>query len=134
MGGISLNLPERPVSTTPHPVREGTTTERGYGVEHQRLRASWKARIQRGEEPLCFRCHKIIYPDAPGGRTGWHLDHDDDDRSLPARPSHWFCNLRAARAVVRTNPFEDTPPPRTRSEEWDQFDADFDARHPEFAR
>ena len=121
MGGISVNIPERPTTRRPdRPERQGTTTERGYGSAHQKLRESWRLRIQRGEEPLCFRCHKIIYPDAPGARTGWHLDHDDDDRTKPAQPSHWWCNLSAAgRLRVDPRKLPSAPAPQTHSDDWD---------------
>ena len=67
----------------------GQTTKRGYGAKHQRLRADWKKKVDRGGVG-CARCGKAIIPGTP-----WHLDHADD-RSGYLGPSHRKCNIRAA--------------------------------------
>lgn len=57
-----------------------STTARGYGANHQKLRKQWQSRIDAGEKVVCWRCkeagkaHRI----KPGDE--WDLGHDDDDR------------------------------------------------------
>lgn len=68
----------------------GTATARGYGYQHQQLRASWQPRVDAGTVP-CARCHQLIQP---GQR--WALDHHDDDRSQYYGPSHAWCNNSAS--------------------------------------
>ena len=65
----------------------GTTTQRGYGTDHQRLRASYQARMARGERFTCWRCEGPIDP------SNWHLGHDDRDRSRYRGPECPACNL-----------------------------------------
>ena len=67
----------------------GTTTERGYGHEHQQARAWWQGRIDSGVVITCWRCHKRIT-----GRR-WHLDHDTD-RTTYRGPACVECNLHLA--------------------------------------
>jgi hypothetical protein len=69
-----------------------STTQRGYGHRHQKLRARWQARIDAGETITCWR------PDCSNRITGtdWHLGHDDDDRSKYRGPECVQCNLSAA--------------------------------------
>jgi hypothetical protein len=68
----------------------GTRTNRGYGPDHQRLRATWQARIDAGEHITCWRCGTTLT-----GRT-WHLGHDDHDRATYRGPECAPCNLSAA--------------------------------------
>ena len=68
----------------------GTTTQRGYGSKHQKLRAEWKPKVEAGQV-TCARCRLPILV----GQL-WHLDHDDNDRSKYIGPAHKFCNLSAA--------------------------------------
>jgi hypothetical protein len=68
----------------------GSTSERGYGAAHQRLRAQWAPRVEAGEVD-CWRCEKPIEPGSP-----WHLGHDDVDRSITRGPEHDACNLGSA--------------------------------------
>jgi hypothetical protein len=70
----------------------GTRQARGYGVEHQRLRADWQKRIDAGEHVTCWR------PECGATITGtaWHLGHDDLDRSITRGPECIACNLSAA--------------------------------------
>ena len=70
--------------------QRGSRTQRGYGTDHQRARAAWQQRINRGEAVTCWRCHGPIVD------TGWHLGHDDHDRTITRGPEHADCNLRAA--------------------------------------
>lgn len=67
-----------------------TTTQRGYGARHQRLRLRWKRLLaQEGQLP-CARCHQPIRP-----TDEWELDHDDDNRDLYIGISCKACNRRA---------------------------------------
>lgn len=65
-----------------------TTTERGYGAEHQRLRAQWAPIVEAGEAN-CGRCGGAIDPDEP-----WELDHTDDRQDYNG-PAHMDCNRDA---------------------------------------
>jgi hypothetical protein len=71
---------------------QGTTTERGYGHRHRRLRNDWQTVVDRGEAfctaPVCVN---------PGGRwiapgTPWDLGHADYDRAEYNGPEHARCN------------------------------------------
>ena len=64
----------------------GTRQERGYDYPHLRLRATYQARMDRGEVFHCWRCGKTIDP------TSWHLGHDDHDRTLYRGPECVPCN------------------------------------------
>lgn len=72
--------------------RRGTSTQRGYGGRHQKLRASWQRRINAGEVIVCWRptCSVRITG------TAWHLGHDDDDRRIYKGPECIPCNTKAA--------------------------------------
>lgn len=50
----------------------GTRQERGYGSEHDALRASWQAVVDAGRA----RCARGGEPIPAGG--AFHLDHNDD--------------------------------------------------------
>lgn len=54
----------------------GTSADRGYGTEHQQLRAEYQQRMNRGERFECWRCEDEIDPEH------WHLGHDDYDRTV----------------------------------------------------
>lgn len=70
----------------------GTTTQRGYGTQHQRTRAELAAAITRGDTILCWRCNQPITT-----TTDLHLGHDDHDRTITRGPEHGRgCNLKAA--------------------------------------
>ena len=66
----------------------GTTTERGYGSSHQRIRAALQSRMDAGETFTCWRpdCQRPIDP------ADWHLGHDDHDRTLYRGPECVPCN------------------------------------------
>ena len=72
----------------------GTTTERGYGTKHQRIRAWWEPRVASGKVN-CARCGERISP-----LEQWHLDHTDD-RTGYLGPSHVACNTGARGGGVR---------------------------------
>jgi hypothetical protein len=63
----------------------GGRVARGYGVEHQRLRATIQARIDRGESVACVTCGRPL-----AGRC-WDLGHTAD-RSGYIGPQCRRCN------------------------------------------
>jgi hypothetical protein len=62
---------------------EGTTAARGYGGQHQALRADYKRRMAQGERFICWRCGHWLDPHQP-----WDLGHDDHDRTQYRGPEH----------------------------------------------
>lgn len=94
--------PRRPASTSttrvaafeePGMSSMGSTAERGYGAEHQQLRARWAPVVKAGGA----RCHAVecVMPSRvirPG--AAWDLGHADD-RSGWTGPEHRRCNRRA---------------------------------------
>jgi hypothetical protein len=60
-----------------------SSSERGYGSEHQRIRRQWARRIEAGERIACWRCGTPILPG-----QAWDLGHDDYDRSVYRGPEH----------------------------------------------
>ena len=96
-------------------MRRAGTVDRGYGQRHKKLRAHWKAAVDRGEV-ACARCGRWIPPGGMGpcpavhrGKVcgkfhrSWHLGHDDSD---PAKrtyqgPEHVCCSTRAGLAKAR---------------------------------
>ena len=64
----------------------GTRQARGYDADHDRLRASYQARMDAGEVFQCWRCGGTI------DRLRWHLGHDDHDRSKYRGPECVPCN------------------------------------------
>jgi len=90
----------------------GTTTERGYGTRHQRLRRRWARKVAAGEA-YCWRClqdgkpkaEAWIAPDEP-----WDLGHDDRDRGAYRGPEHQRCNrATSAHRPPRRRPAEPHP-------------------------
>lgn len=71
----------------------GSTTGRGYGWSHQKLRAKWKPRVDTGKV-RCARCKEPIIPDRTQKGDGWQLDHDPTDptRTRYNGPAHTSCN------------------------------------------
>jgi hypothetical protein len=67
-----------------------TTTERGYGNEHQRLKDKWRPVVDRGDaycaQPICVMRTRWIPPGTP-----WALGHTDD-RTAYLGPTHARCN------------------------------------------
>lgn len=63
-----------------------STTARGYGNEHQKLRRTIAREVKAGNA-YCWRCTKPIAPNEP-----WDLGHDDDDRTKYNGPEHQACN------------------------------------------
>lgn len=73
------------MSTTYRPRTRGTTTQRGYGVQHRRLRTWWAPVVASGTVN-CWRCGQPIPPG-----TTWHLGHTDD-RTAWVGPEHAKCS------------------------------------------
>lgn len=67
----------------------GTRQQRGYGADHDRLRAEWAPKVATGTI-RCARCRGIIRADEP-----WDLGHDDHDRTRYRGPEHANCNRAA---------------------------------------
>lgn len=67
-----------------------TTSQRGYGAHHQRLRLRWKRLLASEGQLPCARCHKPVLP-----TDEWELDHDDIDRTRYIGVSHKLCNRQA---------------------------------------
>lgn len=66
--------------------KRGNTSARGYGSAHQRLRAGWQGRMDRGEVVHCARCGVRITAD-----TAWDLGHTED-RTTYHGPECTPCN------------------------------------------
>ena len=75
-----------------HDRARGTRQARGYDAHHDRLRAHYQGRMDRGEMFVCWRpeCGRPIDPNL------WHLGHDDHDRSTIRGVECITCNLSAA--------------------------------------
>jgi hypothetical protein len=77
-----------------------TTTRRGYGWRHQKLRARWAPIVAAGGVH-CARGEQCLRRDQPGGTLivpgePWDLGHDDLDRSIYTGPEHQRCNRATA--------------------------------------
>lgn len=66
-----------------------STTERGYGWAHQRVRARLEPFVRSGRA-VCVRCDLPIEPGEP-----WDLGHNDFDRWS----RRWFDNPRVGQTV-----------------------------------
>lgn len=64
----------------------GGTTARGYGHEHQQLRAEWAKELKKLGVLPCARCGESIYHG-----DDWDLGHTDD-RTGYTGPEHRSCN------------------------------------------
>jgi hypothetical protein len=63
------------------------TTVRGYGWQHQKERARWAKRVEKGDV-ICARCRRPILP----GQK-WDLGHlDGTERTVYSGPEHARCN------------------------------------------
>lgn len=60
-----------------------TTTDRGYGWQHQKLRAEYVKQMKQDGYLVCARCGEVITPEMP-----FDLGHDDYDRSVYTGPEH----------------------------------------------
>ena len=78
---------------------KGTSTQRGYGAAHQKLRRQIEPLVRSGHA-ICWRCGLAI----PAG-SDWDLGHDDEDRTRYRGPEHVKCNraTSARRPVIKTD-------------------------------
>jgi hypothetical protein len=71
----------------------GSTTDRGYGADHQAAREHWRPIVEAGHATcaavICLEPDRAIRPDEP-----WHLDHNED-RTGYRGPAHPRCNTSA---------------------------------------
>jgi hypothetical protein len=90
--------------------RPGDTTRKGYGAQHQRLRAQLAPAVARGTV-ACARCGHLIPPGAP-----WDLGHRDGTGKREYQgPEHQRCNRAAGTAARETTKTADPQPrPMTR--------------------
>ena len=72
-----------------------STTQQGYGYQHQQLRKTWAVRVEAGEV-VCGKCGKLIHPNAP-----FDLGHPWDRKDLPPAPWHRACNRSYAATVTK---------------------------------
>jgi hypothetical protein len=75
-----------PPRTSPRP----SSSRRGYGKRHKRLRAAWAPQVAAGGV-CCARCGEPIVLGEP-----WDLGHDDYDRTKYRGPEHRACNRATA--------------------------------------
>ena len=87
-----------PTHTRAKDQARGTRQARGYDAEHQRIRATWQARIDAGEHITCWRpdCNTVLT-----GRA-WHLGHHDN--RTHAGPECVACNLSHAGRASHISP------------------------------
>ncbi|GAC1387302.1 MAG: hypothetical protein NVSMB48_26560 [Marmoricola sp.] len=68
-----------------------TTSQRGYGNEHQQTRARLRPSVDRGEaqccEVICLLPNRWIQPGTP-----WDLAHDRTNPGCYLGPAHAKCN------------------------------------------
>jgi hypothetical protein len=86
-----------------------TTTQRGYGWQHQKARAAAIARFVDGDP--CARCGQPMH----GDPRALQLDHSDD-RTGYRGLAHAVCNLRAG--ARKGNAMRSGPPARTATSRW----------------
>lgn len=94
-----------------------TTTEKGYGSAHQKVRERVKRTVDCGQA-VCWRCGRWIRPGSP-----WDLGHDDTPTAkvfgIYRGPEHQRCS-RSAGGVKRwgirapAQPTPQTPAPALR--------------------
>jgi hypothetical protein len=72
--------------------KPASTTDRGYGWQHQKIRQQWAPLVAAGGV-TCWRCGRLI----EAGQL-WDLGHSDHDRTTYTGPEHRRCN-RAAGAT-----------------------------------
>ena len=92
-----------------------TTTERGYGWQHQQLRAALLAAYSPAD--LCWRCRRPLGPDP----SLLDLGHEDGDKTRYRGLEHSACN-RATNAHRAIKPGTVRDRPGGRAERWsDQY-------------
>lgn len=85
---------------------KGNTNGRGYGTQHQRLRARWAPVVAAGGA-TCWRCGQVIRPGQP-----WDLGHTPGSgKRMYSGPQHTACNRDTADERDNHDP---DPTPRTK--------------------
>lgn len=99
--------------------RPGTTTQRGYGAEHQAERERWRPTVEAGQATChatrCLERTRAIAPDAE-----WHLGHNPE-RTRWTGPEHARCNTSEGGTRSRTGgkrPPKPPPPLCVEADEW----------------
>jgi len=87
-----------------------SSTARGYGKAHKRLREQWAPLVAAGGVN-CWRCGRQILPG-----TKWHLGHHDWNRSIYQGPEHAQCNLSGA--AKKANRIQKFGKPRAVVDRW----------------
>ncbi len=88
--------------------RYGTTTQQGYGSQHQQLRARLAPVVALGTTP-CVRCGLLIRPG-----QAWDLGHvDGSGKREHAGPEHTSCNRSAGAKLRNTRALDPAPQPMT---------------------
>lgn len=84
-----------------------TTTERGYGPDHQAERRALAPLVDAGQahctEPICLEPHRRIHPGTP-----WDLAHNREQPGTYHGPAHARCN-RAEGARYRNQRQSEAP-------------------------
>ncbi|GAB2613649.1 hypothetical protein GCM10027067_26510 [Pseudactinotalea suaedae] len=75
----------------------GTTTQRGYGSTHRRLREEWRPLVEAGEV-RCARCDEYILPDEE-----WDLGHSDNRMEYNGPEHSRVCNRAEAGRKAHLN-------------------------------
>jgi hypothetical protein len=84
---VAKGTPRCPGCSTTYEQQRGSSTARGYGSRHKRLRSEWQARIDSGKNVYCWRCKTKRITG-----THWHLGHNDTDRRMYMGPECVPCN------------------------------------------
>ena len=99
-------MPTRPLSRCPTckrlhpgtgrcPACRGTTTERGYGIVHQRRAARLRAESEQTDAPCCLCGEPIDYMLHRPHPMAFAAHHLTRDKLGPMGPTHAVCNDRA---------------------------------------
>jgi hypothetical protein len=94
---------------------KGTTGQRGYDYQHQKLRKQVAPLVAAGKA-TCWRCSERIDPG-----QDWDLGHDDDDRTKYRGPEHAKaadCVMGGNRATAGRQAQVFTGPPGDTSRAW----------------
>ncbi|MGW3608953.1 hypothetical protein ACWD6N_03540 [Micromonospora sp. NPDC005163] len=74
--------------------RPGSTTDRGYGWQHQQLRDQWATTIEHEGSTRCHATRCLAPSRAIRHGDDWDLGHTDD-RTAYTGPEHPRCNRAA---------------------------------------